>query len=345
MAPRTPCAAGFSLPELMIALAIGLMLIIAFITVLDRCRHEMASVESLAQLDNEARHALDVLTLDLEHAGFFGTAGGLPWRFSRNGTAVTEGEVLRQPDAAQPRAPLAGLPAGSHDCGVNFTVDLELAVEAANNSWLHAGDPRSCTPTAAAGGVHAGSDTLIIRRASLEPAEPHAGRLQLYQRRLETHAGGALFADGVTPGPLDDQAEIRDIEVRSYYIANRSVGGEDSPALRVKALTESRGAAQFRDEELVPGVEDLQVEFGVRDPSGADAKLRFVTADFPGLRAQRVVAVRFWLRIRANSTEAGYEDTRALRYSDASFVPDRTEAGQRRLLIERTVFLRNEAPT
>ena len=48
-----------------------------------------------------------------------------------------------------------------------------------------------------------------------------------------------------------------------YYIANNSVERPGWPALRVKALTEVGGAAQFRDEEILPGVEDLQVEFGV----------------------------------------------------------------------------------
>jgi len=113
------------------------------------------------------------------------------------------------------------------------------------------------------------------------------------------------------------------------------------PALRVKALTEASGRAQFRDEEVMPGVEDLQVELGVRDTSAADANLRFVTADTANLHSQQVVAVRLWLRIRADTTERDYEESRPLRYSDTSFAPDAVEVGQRRLLVERTVFLRN----
>ncbi len=59
------------------------------------------------------------------------------------------------------------------------------------------------------------------------------------------------------------------------------------------------------------------------------------------LRDQRVSAVRLWLRIRADTTERGFVDTRVLEYSDASFAPSATESSQRRLLIERTVALRN----
>jgi hypothetical protein len=189
--------------------------------------------------------------------------------------------------------------------------------------------------------MRSGADTLTIRHASLERVRPRSGRVQLYLRRLEAHGFATLFADGAAPGPLDDDAEVRDVEVHTYYIANNSVGRPGWPALRVKTLTESGGAAQFRDEEVLPGVEDLQVEFGVRAPAPAAAGLRFVTADFPDLRQQQLVAVRLWLRIRAETTEHEHLDTRTLLYSDATFIPNALESRQRRLLIERTVVLRN----
>ena len=126
-------------------------------------------------------------------------------------------------------------------------------------------------------------------------------------------------------------------------VANDSVGRRGWPALRVKALTEARGAAQFRDEEVLPGVEDLQVEFGVRDPADPDQKLSFIAPDLPGLRQRRVVAVRLWLRIRADRTEPGYVDSRPLGYAGVEFMPDAFEAKQRRTLLTRTVALRNTA--
>ena len=68
---------------------------------------------------------------------------------------------------------------------------------------------------------------------------------------------------------------------------------------------------------------------------------RFVAADSPVLGDQSVIAVRLWLRVRAESTERGYFDARTLRYADVVFTPDAAEAVQRRMLIERTVALRN----
>ena len=65
-------ARGFNLPELMVSMAIGLVLLAAFIKVLDRCRSDFAVNESLARLQDAARHALSVLVPDLEHVGFYG---------------------------------------------------------------------------------------------------------------------------------------------------------------------------------------------------------------------------------------------------------------------------------
>jgi hypothetical protein len=325
----------------MVALAVGLLLLGAFIAVVQRCREAFATNESLAALQDNARQALSVILRDLEHAGFHGFAAASAVRVVRvvrGGTVLAEGVDLRQPGPAHAATAVPGLPAGAHACGVNYAVDLELGVQGTDNAWPSAPD---CAPTASAGGAHAGSDTLTVRHASLETTKPLAGRLQLYSRRLESHGMADLFADGRAPGPVDADAEIRDVEVRRYYIANDSVDRPGWPALRVKSLTEAGGSAQFRDEEILPGVEDLQVEFGVRDPGDPEGRLSFVAPDFAELRTRALVAVRLWLRIRADRTEAGYLDAHPMHYAGVEFAPDAAESRQRRLLVQRTVPLRN----
>jgi hypothetical protein len=325
----------------MLSLVLGLMLLAAFLAVLQRCRREFAAGESLAALHDSARQALSVLVPDLEHAGFFGFAGDAPPRVVRRGTVLAEGTALRQPDPAHAVTAVAGLPAGIHDCGVNFATDLDLPVQGTNNDFGLGPAVADCAPTSAAGGARAGADTLTVRFGSREARKPLAGRLQLYSRRLASHEPVELFADGLAPGATDENAEVHDVEVRSYYIANDSVDRRGWPALRVKSLTESRGAAQFRDEELLQGIEDLQVEFGVTDPADVEGRVSFVAPDFPALRERRVLAVRLWLRIRADRTEPGYFDARSMHYADVDFTPTAAEARLRRVLVERTVALRN----
>ena len=322
----------------MVSLTIGLLLLAAFLVILDRCRREFATNESVGSLQDAARAAMSVLVSDLEHAGFYGVTASPATQVTSGGIVTATGAQLRQPGADEAVAPVAGLPAGAHDCGVNFAVDLGTPVEGANNTFRAGVAARGCAPSASAGGARTGTDTLTVRYASLATTEPRAGRLQVLGNRLRTHAAVTLFADGLPPEPADAHTEVRDIEIHTWYVANNSVGRPGWPALRVKTLTESRGAAQFRDEEVLPGVEDLQVEFGISDNSHAT---RFVPPDSVLLRDQRVSAVRLWLRIRADTTERGFVDTRVLEYSDASFEPSASEASQRRLLLERTVALRN----
>jgi type IV pilus assembly protein PilW len=331
---------GFSLPEILIALTLGLMLLAAFLTVVASCRSQFATNESFARLQDSARIASATLTDDIEHAGFYGFSNAAAPRLVRGGTTLAEAESLRQGDAA---APVAGLPAGAHDCGVNFAVDLSRPVEGSNNDFGVGRDARDCTPTATAAGAHAGSDTLTVRHASLAPAAARAGRLQLYARRLAAHEHLDVFADGSAPGPIAEDAVVRDLEVHTWYIANSSVDRPGWPALRLKSLTESRGAVQFRDEEVMPGVEDLQVEFEVTD-AGDTTRVRSVAPGSPGARDARVIAVRLWLRIRSDVTEGAFSDPRPLSYADTTFTPNALESKQRRLLIDRVVALRNIPP-
>ncbi|HEV7608039.1 MAG TPA: PilW family protein [Steroidobacteraceae bacterium] len=314
-------ARGFNLLEITIALALGLTLLAAFLVVLQRCRAVFAADESLARLQDTARNALAVVVPDIELAGFYGFTN-------------------------QPAARLIGaLPSGIHACGTNFATTLAPAAQGSDNLFRLGADARDCAPTASAHGARPGADTLTLRHASRGTAALHTGQLQVYSQRFESTAPILLFADGRAPGPVDVDHEVRDLEVRTYYIAASSVDRPEWPALRVKALTESGGAAQFRDEEVAPGVEDLQVELGVASRAeDGTLRLHFVAPDVPRAREEPIVAVRIWLRIRADATEPGFEDDRGLTYANVHFVPSAIEGRQRRLLVERTVALRNARP-
>lgn len=302
----------------MISLALGLFLVAAFLVVLQRCRAGFAANESLARLQDAARHALSVLVPDIEHAGFYG--------FTRSPAMRIVGR----------------LPTGVHACGTDFPVMLAVPAQGSDNVYQLGADARDCSPTATAGGARAGSDTLTLRLASSDLAAPRAGRLQVYSRSLASAGPLLLFADGQAPGPVDADHAIRDLEVRSYYIANNSVERPGWPALRVKALTESGGSAQFRDEEILTGVEDLQVQIGVEDfaPDG-ESSVRYVAPGSPQSREGTIVAVRLWLRIRADVTEPGFDNGSTLDYANVRYTPSPADAKHRRMLIERTVALRN----
>jgi hypothetical protein len=88
---------------------------------------------------------------------------------------------------------------------------------------------------------------------------------------------------------------------------------------------------------VLPGVEDLQVEFGLSE----SGRVRYAAPELATLRGTQLVAVRVWLRLRADVTEGQFFDGRALNYAGVAFVPTPAESAQRRILVEQTVALRN----
>jgi type IV pilus assembly protein PilW len=329
----TRAAPGFSLVEVLIAMAVGSFILAGTISVLTLSRDRFATNESVAHLHDTARQALSLLTPQIEAAGDFGFSRephALQFvRGSSPDQVLAAGVALR---ATPPSAPVAGLPASAHECGVNVAVDVFAPVEA--NTTL------DCEPAAVAGGVRAGTDLLTVRYAG-PIAPPRAGRVQLYTDRLASQSRQLLFADGRAPGPLDEHREVRDFEVRIFYVATHSVARRNWPALRMKSLTEISGAARFRDEELLPGVEDMQIELGVTPQGAPEGTLQFVTPGHTLASTGRVLAVRLWLRVRSDSTEAGFRDAQIHAYSDTSYRPDAPDSRHRRILLERTVALRS----
>ncbi|MBV6417095.1 MAG: hypothetical protein CMLOHMNK_01732 [Steroidobacteraceae bacterium] len=353
---------GLSLIELLVALAIGSVLIVGAVYVFSRGRSTYAVNESVARLQENARFVLSVLEPDIELAGFYGfTNSPDTIRFvsgASPGIVYAMASQMRQrpvPDA--PPVAVANLPGGAHDCGTNFAVDLLTPVQGSNEAFLLGpGAGAACAPYGA--GAVATADTLTIRRADTRIAAPEAGRLQIYASRLRSRSTQQLFVDGNAPGPVDADNEIHDLVVRAYYLSQDAVDRPGLPSLRVKSLG---GGAQFVEAEVMPGVEDLQVQFGIdtgdydadgvidaaADVNGdgipeADGRAtRYVNPDFAGLDRAQVVSVRIWVRVRADRPEQGFQDNRRYQYADVDYTPSGDDAHFRRVLMSRTISLRN----
>jgi type IV pilus assembly protein PilW len=101
----------------------------------------------------------------------------------------------------------------------------------------------------------------------------------------------------------------------------------------------------FDDNELISGVEDMQVQYGLSpkvDTDGDGIKDSYsgaaVTYSDTIPEDYQVVSVRVWLLMRAEQPEVGFVDGRKYEYADRpSYQPN---DGYRRLLISRTIQLR-----
>ena len=302
-----PQIRGVTLVELMVALLIGAILLAGAITVYVNSRNAYTTNEILARMQENARFALDLLEPDIRQAGYWGLNNGM---IAIDG-AVGQGE------------PLALGVAG--DCANNFSLNLNVAIEGNNNAYPWA----ACAPFGA--GAQNNADVLVVRRGSIEPTAPQAGRVQVQSDRQRIQ----LFWDGNLPGgfaPLESQTH--DVVVHAYYVSQDSTIGAGVPSLRRKTLV---AGPLLRDEEVIPGVEDFQVQYGV-DTSGDGAANRYVNPNNLPAGAL-IVAVRVWLLMRAEQFQLGHSDNNNYVYADRNVAAPNDAF--RRVLLSKTIELRN----
>src|SRR5690606_22278439 len=309
--PRTSTLrqAGLSLIELLVAVTIGGLLIFGATQVYVDSRRTYEINESAARLQETARYALSVLEPDIRMSNYWGLVKGAG--------VVTE---QASPDDDQ-------VPGDPTDCGRNFARHLVENVAGTNGS--------TNLPCAAyRANVIASADSLTIRRAAVSPSTAPGTRLRICSTRVA--ATVVTDASTCTPAPA---GQLNDLIVNTYYISQHSTDRPGYPSLRRISLVE--GPA-FRDEEIIPGVEDMQIEFGI-DPTGMSGRAqRYVNPDEVN-DGEQIVSVRSWLLIRAEAEEVGFLDDRTYQYADRD--PYQPNDRYRRLLVSRTIQVRNALGT
>jgi len=340
-------ARGFSLVELIVAMTIGSFLIVGAVFVYSQSRTSFTLNESQARLQENARYVLSILEPEIQLAGYYGftnTPGDFRYL---NGGVETYVSDLRQNDAAY-----GGLPAAAQVCGTNYVTDLFMTVQGAENRYDWA--PAGANCAAQGGGAVDDTDTLTLRRVSVETAAPTNTRIQVFVSRLSP-VNNLIFRANAAPRPVvAGTDEVRNLIVQGYYIARNSTGFNGIPALRRKSLI---AGPTFLDEEIMRGVEDLQVQFGVDvgddkdgdgnpDDTGGDGladwvdgnATRYVDPEDPILDSAQVVSVRIWVRVRAEQPEPGYINNNQYVYGSTDFTADDSI---RRVVVSRTIQLRN----
>jgi Tfp pilus assembly protein PilW len=313
--------AGFALVELLIASALGILLIGGALSIYIAGSASYRVNEAMARVQETGNVALAIVSDDLRRAGY--------WQRVQE-TASIAGR------RADPLTPLSVAFRPAKDCYTDYYINADVPVETAGEAQIGAANPfRGCIGDAMR---RAGTDILVVRHAASTPTLPPAvqpGRLYVVSNFL----GGALFVGGqALPAGYTAADTISEVETYAYYVNPASSGAATEPSLRRMRL--SAGPA-IDDEELVSGVEDLQVQLGI-DADDDGAVDEYVSAGAPIADPQSVVAARVWLRVRADSPELGFKDGATYRYADVSMTPN---DGFRRQLVSSTVNLRNARNT
>lgn len=313
--PTKPPQQGFGLIELLVALVLATVLIAGAVTVYVQSRNTFRASEEVARLQETARYAMSFLETDLRMANYWGLNNRAAYIVNR---------------AGQPGEPTDSWV--DDLCGDGWPIDMDRFVQAYDDSKPNCVD-----------GTVDDSDVLVVRRVSETPETVAltASALYLQTSRLQ----GTLFvadpactpnrADCIPSGYLPPQSQSSAVIVNAYYVG---INAEGAPALRRQRLI---AGPDIRDEEIIPGVEDLQVELGVDNDDDTTVDY-FVAPDVAPVGAT-IVAVRIWLRVRSVQPDFTFIDDRTYTYSNTDFTPRATDNENRfrRMLISKTIQLRN----
>jgi len=311
--------AGFSLIELLVALTIAGLLIAGAVTMYSQSRSTYRAAEAAARLQETARYALSFIDTDLRMANYWG--------------------LNSRPDYIQ----LGGLAVNA--CSAGWATDFNNYVQGFNDK-----KGLDCIPAADADPDptrYLAGDVLVVRRVA---TDREMGALAQNVVYLQTsRIQGTLFlaaadcsADDeacLPAGYLPPQSETHRLLAHAYYLSPDATGRPGIPTLRRVRLV---AGPNFQQEEIIPGIEDMQIELGVDTDFNATAEF-YVPPEVPLPAGARIVSVRVWLLVRAEDPDFQFVDGRTYNYAGKSFTP--AAAGNenrfRRLLVSKTIQLRN----
>lgn len=313
--------AGMTLVEILVALAIGSFLMIGAVQVYNQSRQAFVINESIARVQETAQFAMDTLEADLRMASNWG-------RTSR-GSAINGRVLTTDTD------PLGLTPPTT--CGATWVLDLVRPLNGVNNGYT-----LPCAPNAGVA-AQVNSDVVTTRRATVAAMPLEAGRLQIQSTRIQ----GEIFNDGNVPSAFDPLAsETHNLLVNSYYVAQESALIPNVPTLRRKSLGVAGGVPIVNDEELAPGVENIQLQLGI-DVDQDNTVDRYVNpgdaildpGDPSYIAGARVLTARVWLVVRGINIETGIDDT--VNYQPGDVALGVYNDNFRRMMVSKTILLRN----
>lgn len=327
---------GMTLVELMVALAIGSFLVIGAVQIYNQSRQAFVINESIARVQETAQFAMDTLEADLRMASNWG---------KNSRPQMVEGRSMSAPASGGTAVPNPmSLPAPP-DCGADWSLNLSATVDGDNNAYT------LLCPAEGGAGPQPNSDVITVRRASVNAQAPLDGQMQIQTTRVQ----GEIFVDGIVPPDFntdinpktgEPNSTTHNLIINTYYVAADSELIPGSPALRRKSLGVGLAGPIIIDEEVAPGVENIQLQLGV-DVDEDNTVDRYVNPGNPiydpddpaFIPGARVMTVRLWLVVRGITTEVGVQDYRDYEPGDVDLgVPT---DNFRRMQVSKTILMRN----
>ncbi|MEW5973560.1 MAG: PilW family protein [Pseudomonadota bacterium] len=292
-------ARGFSLVELMIGMTLGLILLLGVTSVLISNQRTYATEDNLSRVQESARQAYDFIARDVRMAGYIGclsdvtqfintlnTPNDFDWDF---GHAIVGHEAVGTNWSPELPGVLAGRPLAGTDVitlrgayGENTTLEREMPDTSADLKTTAMDPPPLET------------DDIVILSDCRAAA--------VFQVTNYTDANGNVVHNTGTGTPgnatknfnhrFPPGSQVIKIKTTSYYVGT---GASGQPAL-------FRRDGGSDPEELVEGIENMQVEYGEDADGDRDADAYRKAKDVTDWN--RVVSTRISLLVRGRDANA-----------------------------------------
>lgn len=333
-------ARGFSLVEMMTALAIGVLLLLGLTTVFSNSSNSNRELKRTAEQIENGRFAIELLTQDLRHAGFYGELTKLP---AAPGAA---------PDPCT--VPSDALVSDT----VNNFIALPVQVYPASNFSTAPTVPTLCAALLPSANVMVGSDIVIVRRTdtntlgtsvtgntyylqtsatSADMQKGVSGTITTSQNARGATSAIALkrfdFSAGTSGSPAtypQISAYMRRYRTHIYFVAPCSVpngggsvctGSADDQGTPIPTLKriELDTTGAFSITPLVEGIQAIRLEVGIdNSPATADPGTGLIGDGIPDSYSHspslaemtNITGVRIYVLARNTSKTPGYTDTK-----------------------------------
>ncbi|WP_207887521.1 PilW family protein [Pseudomonas sp. 30_B] len=300
---------GFSMIEVMIAMALGLVILLAVTVIFTNNSRTRSEMEKSGRQVENGRYALTLLSDEISNAGFWGEAG-----------------TQNVPATLPPLCPLSA---------AEVSDALGVPVQGGSVS----GSAPSCISTA-----KSASDYLAIRRASTCATGSSgcdafvADYFHLQVSACATKTPGVPLVKTVA---ADLTAKKRDCTTAApiYRLLSRVyfISGAD-----VLSRVELENGVYSGATQLVEGIEQLHFEYGLDTaPVARDGAVDLFTATPTATQWPDVVAIRIWLVARNLEKTPGYVDGRTYQLGGSSYSVPTGATGYKREVYSTTVYLNN----
>ncbi len=295
---------GMTLVEILIAMLIGLVLLSGVLTIFTNSKQTYRMQEALSRLQENSRFSMDFISRDVRQAGFLGCNSNAPIENILNDSSNAGWDfsnvILGFDNVTASFTTLSNVVIGTDVIIVRRTDDngtpLVSPYTTGAQEFVATTLNNDC-PSATANTCHKGEIVMVTDCAKSSVFQ--ITNTQLSGGKINVvHSGDNTYIPGNSTPTLSNSygvgSKLVKLETYAYYIRQNpdNINSLYRSKLSISGLT----TASLSAEELVEGVQDMQILYGADTDSPADGVANYyVAAGTSGLDMTQVVSVRISL--------------------------------------------------